>query len=87
MNGRLFNSTPQALFDAQGERLAESLKDNFALQTDKNENAEKIEKLADYEQKIAELTKMRQLWWVGARVHSGIKVDRCLQGGRFEKIQ
>jgi hypothetical protein len=59
-NGQLI----QAMLEAQAGRLADASNRVFQLETEIKENAPKVDRLRDYEDKIDQLTKTQQLWWV-----------------------
>ncbi|KAG6885983.1 hypothetical protein C0992_004747 [Termitomyces sp. T32_za158] len=52
----------KALFDAQGELLADAQSEVFLLQTQKKETQHKVDRLHDYERQIEQHIKMQRLW-------------------------
>ncbi|KAL4067863.1 Hamartin protein-domain-containing protein [Scleroderma citrinum] len=52
----------RALFDAQGELLADAEKEVFELTTRLKENQHKIDRLHDYERQIEQHMRMQKLW-------------------------
>ena len=58
------------MFKSQGDRLAEATNRVFELETRLKENAHKVERLGDYEEKLDQFTKTQQLWCEDARYSS-----------------
>jgi hypothetical protein len=52
----------KAMLQAQAGRLAEAIESVFRLETEIKENAPKVKRLKDYEDKIDQLTKTQQMW-------------------------
>lgn len=52
----------KAMLEAQAGRLADAIENVFKLETKIKENAPKVQRLRDYEDKINQLTKTQQLW-------------------------
>jgi len=52
----------KAMLDAQAKRLADAMESVFKLETEIRENEPKVQRLRDYEDKIAQLMKTQQLW-------------------------
>ncbi|KAF8527676.1 Hamartin protein-domain-containing protein [Gautieria morchelliformis] len=52
----------KAMLEAQARRLSDATESVFKLETEIKENAPKVARLRDYEDKINQLTKTQQLW-------------------------
>lgn len=52
----------QALFAAQGQLLADAVKQVFELQTQRKETQHKVDRLRDYERQIDQHVRMQRLW-------------------------
>ncbi|KAG2041690.1 hypothetical protein BDR03DRAFT_890201 [Suillus americanus] len=52
----------QALFAAQGQLLADAVKQVFELQTQRKETQHKVDRLRDYERQIEQHIRMQRLW-------------------------
>jgi hypothetical protein len=50
------------MLEAQAGRLSDATENVFKLETEIKENAPKVARLRDYEDKINQLTKTQQLW-------------------------